>query len=99
MSNLLPTLFLMGLFLFGWLLLYAHQRREKQKRNLPLREDFLASHGKSAPACHACGKDQLKDDGLGSGDDTRRIVSCLACDTLLYRYERPEQVEPATSAT
>ena len=42
-----------------------------------MREDFLASHGKSAPACHACGKDQLKDDGLGSGDDTRRIVSCL----------------------
>ena len=94
MSKLLPTLFLMAVFLFAWLLLYAHQLSEKKKRELPLREDFLASHGQSVPACHACGKDDLKDDGLGSGNDERRIVSCVGCDTLLYRYERAPEPEP-----
>ncbi|MFT3757794.1 hypothetical protein [Thauera sp.] len=93
MSKFVPMLFLMGLFFFMWLLLYAHQRQEKQKRALPLREDFLAAHGRSEPACHACGKTELKDDGLGSGKDLRRVVSCTACNTLLYRYERPAEAE------
>ena len=83
MSKFVPMLFLMGLFFFMWLLLYAHQRKERQKRALPLREDFLAAHGKAEPSCQ----------GLGSGKDTRRIVSCTACDTLLYRYERPAEAE------
>jgi len=94
MSKFVPMLFLIGLFFFMWLLLYAHQRREKQKRALPLRESFLAAHGKPEPSCHACGKSELKDEGLGSGRDARRIVSCAACDTLLYRYERPAEAEP-----
>ena len=96
MSKLLPTLFLMTVFLIAWLVLYAHQRNERKKRELPLRGDFLASQGKSVPACHACGKDDLKDDGLGSGDDVRRIVSCVACNTLLYRYERAPEPELAS---
>ena len=59
MSRFLPVLFLIGLFFFMWLFLYAHQRREKQKRALPLREDYLVAHGHDEPACFACGKDQL----------------------------------------
>ncbi|ENO86814.1 hypothetical protein [Thauera linaloolentis] len=93
MSKFLPMLFLIGLFFVMWLVLYAHQRRERQKRALPLREDFLAAQGQPEAACHACGKGELKDEGLGSGRDVRRIVSCAACDTLLYRYERPAEVE------
>ena len=95
MSKLLPTLFLITVFLIACLVLYAHQRNESKKRELPLREDFLASQGKSVPACHACGKDELKDDGLASGNDEQRIVSCVSCSTLLYRYERAPQPEPA----
>ncbi|AMO36763.1 hypothetical protein [Thauera humireducens] len=93
MSRFLPVLFLIGLFFFMWLFLYAHQRREKQKRALPVREDFLAAHGHDEPACFACGKGPLKDEGLGSGQDTRRVVSCEGCNTLLYRYERPAAPE------
>lgn len=91
MSNFLPMVFLIGLFFLMWLVLHTHQRIEKRKRDLPLREDYLAAHARAEPACHACGKGQLKDEGLGSGRDTRRIVSCAACDTLLYRYERPAE--------
>ena len=61
-----------------------------------LREDFLASQGKSVPACHACGKDELKDDGLASGNDEQRIVSCVSCNTLLYRYELAPEPAPAS---
>jgi len=93
MSKFLPMVFLIGLFFFMWLVLFTHQRIEKRKRALPLREDYLAAQGRVEPACHACGKDQLKDEGLGSGRDTRRIVSCAACATLLYRYELPAEAD------
>ena len=96
MSKLLPTLFLMTVFLIAWLVLYAHQRNERKKRELPLREDFRARPGTSGPACHACGKDELPDDGLASGNDEQRIVSCVSCNTLLYRYERAPEPEPAS---
>ena len=40
MSKLLPTLFLMTVFLIAWLVLYAHQRNERKKRELPLAGGF-----------------------------------------------------------
>ncbi len=96
MAETLPTIFITGIFLIAWIVLYAHQRKEKKKRMLPLLGDFLSSHGMITPVCHACGKDQLKDEGLGSGDDSRRYVSCQACGTLLYRYDRPHEAQTAS---
>lgn len=98
MSELYPTLFIIGIFFIGWLVMHSHFRRERQKRELPLREEYAAAHGGSITSCHACGKTDLKDDGLNSGQDSRRVVSCNGCETLLYRYEREEEEETAVAS-
>ena len=81
-----PILFLFLLFCTMWFLLRAHQRKEAAKRKLPQREAYLAAHALAAPACHACGATELKDEGLNSGADARRIVSCTKCGQLLFQF-------------
>lgn len=83
-----PILFLFLVFGIMWFLLRKHMRQEAAKRRLPQREAYLTAHALAAPVCHACGGTELKDEGLSSGSDTRRIVSCAKCGQLLFQVSR-----------
>lgn len=88
MSRFLPMLFVVVVFFGMWLVMHAHQRREKEKRALPLREAYLQAHGLAEARCHACGSTELSDIGLSHGRDERRVVSCAKCGELMYRFSR-----------
>src|SRR5690606_17779900 len=62
-----PILLLFVLFGFMWYLMRKQIREGDAKRGLPQRADYLAAHALAAPACHACGGTELKDEGLNSG--------------------------------
>ncbi len=83
----LPILFIMGVFFTFWLILRKFHRLEQKKRALPALDAYLQANGQTAPRCHACDADELKDEGLTHGKDERRIVSCARCSTLLYRID------------
>lgn len=88
MFNYLPGIFLFAVFFGIWLILHSHQRREREKRALPLRDDYLAAHQLQEPVCHACGSHEVVDVGLSHGRDEKRFVSCAQCGALLYRFSR-----------
>lgn len=88
MSRFLPMLFIVLVFFGMWLVMHTHQRRENEKRALPLRETYLETHSLSAPRCHACGSTELSDIGLTHGKDERRVVSCAKCGELMFRFSR-----------
>lgn len=85
----LPILFIVGVFFTFWLILRKFHRLEQRKRALPDLNAYLYANNQTAPRCRACAATEFKDEGLTHGQDERRIVSCAACATLLYRYERP----------
>lgn len=87
----LPILFIMGVFLTFWLILRKFHRLEQKKRALPELNAYLYAHNQTAPRCHACDSAELKDEGLTHGKDERRIISCARCNTLLYRFNPPEE--------
>lgn len=91
-----PTIFIVLFFIGMWWIMHSHYRREDAKRALPQREIYASQHGGGAAACHRCAGAELKDEGLDSGADSKRIVSCARCKTLLYRYQRAEAATEAS---
>lgn len=89
MSNLPFPIILAVLFLFGCLaVLHVHQRQQQTRRTLPLRDEYLAHHGQSTPACLRCRSSDTREFGLDEGEDPRRIVACAKCDAPMYQYRR-----------
>lgn len=86
MEVAIPTILIVMLFVTAWWVMHSHYRREDAKRALPEREVYAGQHGGETAICHACASSELKDEGLDSGADLKRIVSCGSCKTLLYRY-------------
>lgn len=93
MSHFLPMLFIVMVFFCMWLIMHNHQRREKEKRLLPVRDDYLQAHRLTEPRCHACGSSELNDVGLTHGKDERRVVSCAQCGEMMYRFSRATAID------
>ncbi|MDX9718094.1 MAG: hypothetical protein RBT67_12030 [Thauera sp.] len=87
----LPILFIMGVFFTFWLILRKFHRIEQAKRALPDLNGYLYANEQTEARCKACDSTELKDEGLTHGKDERRIVSCVRCKTLLYRFDPPEE--------
>ncbi len=86
----LPIYVAFFFFLGCMLLLELHMHYRRKQEELPALNVFLTEHQMAEPACHACGSHEFKEIGLLHSDDPNRIVSCNTCNTLLYRFERPE---------
>lgn len=84
----LPIYIAFVFFLGGALIMELHHRYRKKLHALPAREEYLAQHGIAHPRCHACGSEDLHEDGCSHGEDTRRIVNCKACKQLLFQFQR-----------
>lgn len=86
-----PILFIMAVFFVFWLILRKFHRLEQRKRSLPDLNGYLYANKQNEARCHACDSTELKDEGLTHGKDERRIISCARCNTMLYRFNPPEQ--------
>lgn len=89
----LPILFIVGVFLTFWLIVRKYHRLEEKKRSLPDLNGYLYANDQTEARCNACDATELKDEGLTHGKDERRIFSCARCDTMLYRFDPPEEEE------
>jgi hypothetical protein len=87
----LPILFIMGIFFTFWLILRKFHRLEQKKRDLPDLSGYLYANNQTEARCSACDSTEFKDEGLTHGKDERRIISCARCNTLLYRFNPPEE--------
>ncbi|WP_345792144.1 hypothetical protein AAG895_11485 [Thauera sp. JM12B12] len=87
----LPILFIMAVFFTFWLILRKFHRLEQKKRALPDLAGYLDANKQAEARCSACDCTEFKDEGLSHGKDARRIISCARCNTLLYRFDPPEQ--------
>ncbi|MBL8443764.1 MAG: hypothetical protein JNK52_06910 [Zoogloeaceae bacterium] len=95
MNNIpFPVIVAVLFFLGADLVLYLHHRHQKRQRALPEQNDYMRDHGQHAPACIACGATELDEAGCCHATDTRRIVRCATCRTMLFQFQRPEVVSP-----
>ncbi len=88
-----PIIFIILVFFTFWLILDKFHRLEQKKRALPELSGYLDANNQTEARCSACDSTELKDEGLSHGKDERRIISCARCNTMLYRFNPPE--EPA----
>jgi len=70
------------------LLVYFALKARKYSK-WPTVEQYIARHPQSAGGrgiyCCVCGSDHIKSWGIDSPNDVRRLHSCGACNTSLYR--------------
>lgn len=89
MSDLpIPVIVVVVLFGGAWLLITSVMRSQARQRALPWREEYLAAHGQTEPACLACGSTRLTDTGLSTNDDEVRLLTCSDCRKDLFRQRR-----------
>ena len=86
-----PILFILAVFFTFWLILRKFHRLEQKKRALPDLNAYLYANNQTEARCRASDSAELKEEGLTHGKDERRIIACASCNTLLYRFDPPEQ--------
>nr|MBL8457706.1 hypothetical protein [Zoogloeaceae bacterium] len=94
MNNIpLPVIVAVLFFLGGALVMELHHRFQQRQRALPERDDYIRDHGQHTPACVACGASALNESGCSHAEDSRRIVRCAQCRTMLFQFQRAEAAE------
>lgn len=86
----LPVYSAVLFFLGGVLLLHLHRSRQNRQYELPDCAAYLASHGMAEPVCHRCNGTMLGESGLRHDRDPERLMRCLHCETMLYRFHRSD---------
>ncbi|AKU11468.1 hypothetical protein AzCIB_1567 [Azoarcus sp. CIB] len=89
MSDVPFPVLVAAVFLFGTLaILHVFMRQQEAQRNLPERDQYLASHGLDSVVCAHCRSIDTREFGINDSGDDRRVVACSQCDKPLFRYTR-----------
>lgn len=83
-------------FIFGWIVIIvlavrAYIRRHLSWRRLPTLREYLSAHPTRSTdtgvKCRVCNASSIRNWGLLSAHDARRMFICNQCGTALYRSD------------